>query len=78
MASRTRSRSKLSAYYDRSCDSSALFEDLEIATDPTYEEYRNRYDVLYLDMTNILGEAANGDIVSFIIKKQEDSHFCKW
>ena len=41
----------LCAYYDHTCDSSALFEDLEIAEDPDYETYRNQYSVIYLDMT---------------------------
>lgn len=41
----------LCAYYDKSCDSKALFEDLEIAGDPSFEKYLNHYDVLYLDIT---------------------------
>lgn len=41
----------LYAYYDRSSDSRALFEDLAIATMPTFEEHLNRYPTLYLDMT---------------------------
>jgi hypothetical protein len=41
----------LCAYYDKSCDSKALFEHYEIAKDPSFEEYLNRYDVIYLDMT---------------------------
>jgi hypothetical protein len=41
----------LCAYYDKSCDSRALFEDLEIAKDPSFEEHLNKYDVIYLDMT---------------------------
>ena len=41
----------LCAYYDKSCDSKALFEDLEIARDTSFEKYLNRYDVLYLDIT---------------------------
>lgn len=41
----------LCAYYDKSCDSKALFEDLEIARDPSFEKHLNQYDVLYLDIT---------------------------
>jgi hypothetical protein len=41
----------LCAYYDRTCDSKSLFEDLEIAKDPSFEEHLNKYDVIYLDMT---------------------------
>ncbi|MCD8039839.1 MAG: ATP-binding protein [Lachnospiraceae bacterium] len=41
----------LCAYYDKSCDSHELFEDLEIAGKPSYEEHLNQYDVIYLDIT---------------------------
>jgi hypothetical protein len=41
----------LCAYYDRSCDSRKLFENLKIAGDPSFEQYLNRYPVIYLDMT---------------------------
>lgn len=60
----------LCAYYDRSCDSSALFEDLEIAADQRYaDSYRkhlNQYDVLYLDMTAVIGEASLAGLVPYI------------
>jgi hypothetical protein len=42
----------LCAYYDRSCDSHALFDDFEIARDPSYEEHLNKYPVIYLDVTD--------------------------
>lgn len=41
----------LCAYYDKSCDSRALFADLEIATDTSFEKNLNRFDVIYLDIT---------------------------
>jgi hypothetical protein len=41
----------LAAYYDRSCDSRSLFEDLEIAKDDSFVENLNKYDVIYIDMT---------------------------
>ena len=41
----------LCAYYDRSCDSRELFQDLEIASDPSFEEHLNKYPVIYLDLT---------------------------
>ena len=34
----------LCAYYDRSCDSSSLFEDLEIAGHPSYPKHLNQYN----------------------------------
>lgn len=41
----------LCAYYDKSCDSRELFNDLEIAQDPSFEMHLNKYDVIYLDIT---------------------------
>lgn len=60
----------LCAYYDKTCDSAVLFDDLKIAADKsmneTYRQYLNRYDVIYLDMTNIMGKAGARNTVSFI------------
>lgn len=41
----------LCAYYDKSCDSRALFEGLSVAEDPSFESYLNKFDVIYLDIT---------------------------
>ena len=56
----------LCAYYDKTCDSEYLFRDLAIASYERYREYLNRYDVIYLDMTGVTGEASGGNIVSYI------------
>lgn len=60
----------LCAYYDRTCDSSALFGNLQIAADRgmngTYKQHLNKYDVIYLDMTNIMGKAGAENAVSYI------------
>lgn len=60
----------LCAYYDRSCDSSALFDDLEIAVDQnyaaSYHKYLNQYDVIYLDMTAVIGETSLEDLIPYI------------
>lgn len=58
----------LSAYYDCSCDSSALFDDLSIAEDPSYHSHMNQYLVVYLDITNILGKTTPDHVVAFIEK----------
>ncbi len=42
----------LCAYYDKSCDSSALFDRFEIAGDASYREHLNKYRVIYIDITN--------------------------
>lgn len=42
----------LCAYYDKSCDSRELFKGLAIEKDPSFEEHLNKYNVLYLDVTD--------------------------
>ena len=44
----------LAAYYDHSCDSRSLFTDLQIASNPSFEEHLNKYPVIYLDMTTFI------------------------
>lgn len=60
----------LCAYYDKTCDSSALFDDLKIAVDgdmnESYRKHLNRYDVIYLDMTNVMGNAGSQNVIVFI------------
>lgn len=62
----------LCAYYDRTCDSSALFDDLEIARSEefksTYAKHLNKYDVIYLDMTGIIGTTPKENTVPFIVR----------
>lgn len=59
----------LCAYYDKTCDSSILFDDLAIAGNETYLDHLNKYDVIYLDMTNIIGEAKKYEIVPYMKRK---------
>jgi hypothetical protein len=57
----------LCAYYDKSCDSRSLFEDLEIAKDPSFEEHLNQYDVICLDMTTLISDCGDiKDIVNYL------------
>lgn len=57
----------LCAYYDKSCDSKSLFEDLEIAQYASFEEHLNRYDVIYLDITWFISICEKGrNIVEYI------------
>ena len=60
----------LCAYYDQSCDSSGLFDDLEIANDPAYREHLNQYNVIYIDITSIIGEVSGIDGVIPFIREQ--------
>lgn len=62
----------LCAYYDRSCDSRVLFEDLMIFRDDSFEKHLNKYDVLYLDITLFITNAYDikntvTDIVSKVV-----------
>lgn len=43
----------LCAYYDKTCDSSGLFDGKAISEDKSYRQYLNKYDVIYIDMTDI-------------------------
>lgn len=55
----------LYAYYDCSCDSRSLFEDLLIAKDATFEEHMNKYYAIHLDMTTfVVGVASVDDVVN--------------
>jgi RecB family endonuclease NucS len=59
----------LAAYYDRSCDSRKLFEDLEIAGDATFEEHLNKYPVIYLDLSAFAGRIGQGGVVDLMDRK---------
>jgi len=63
----------LCAYYDHTCDSHSLFDGYEISKDESYKTHLNQYQVIYLDMTQVMAEADEDneckDIVSFIRKK---------
>lgn len=47
----------LCAYYDKSCDSRELFDGLEISRDASFEKYLNKYNVIYLDITEFTSDA---------------------
>ena len=56
----------LCAYYDRSCNSRSLFEGLEIASHPSFEEHLNKYPVIYLDLTDFVTRFKDDGIVAHI------------
>ncbi len=56
----------LAAYYSRGCDSQELFAGYSIAEDPMYQEYLNRYDVIFLNMQQFLIEAASGKVTEYL------------
>jgi hypothetical protein len=52
----------LAAYYDKTCNSKALFDKFEIAGKDGYTEHMNKYDVIQLDIADIrteLGTSTN-------------------
>lgn len=63
----------LAAYYDRSCDSSCLFEHLNIASDDSYQTYKNNYDVIFLEMQQLIIDAGGADnLTGYLLKELSD------
>ena len=59
----------LYAYYDCSCDSHSLFDDLAIARDASYEKHLNKYYTIHLDITSfITGASAKETIVDEMVE----------
>ena len=58
----------LCAYYCTECNSAPLFDDLEIAKDGTYREHLNQYNVLALDIADIIGKSSIDNMLSFMTK----------
>ncbi len=59
----------LAAYYDHSVDSRALFADLQIVNDPSFEQHLNKYPVIYLDLSAFTERFKNDSIVDKIKEK---------
>ncbi|MBR4985515.1 MAG: AAA family ATPase [Proteobacteria bacterium] len=59
----------LCAYYCVGCNSAPLFDDLEIAKHETYKEHLNQYNVLALDIADIIGKSSLDDMLSFITQR---------
>ena len=59
----------LCAYYDYTCDSHELFKRYEISKSASYEEHLNQYQVIYLDMSQIVGESGDIDVITYIKQK---------
>ena len=63
----------IDAYYSRGCDSKELFAPYEIAEDPDFEKYLNKFNVLHFDVASFLNE--QGDVSETI--KRMDSRLLK-
>lgn len=44
----------LSAYYDRTIDTGALFSDFLISSDPSFKTYQNQFDVIHINMLDFI------------------------
>ncbi len=44
----------MKAYYSKSCNSEKIFEDLEIAQSSKFKEHLNKYDVIAIDIQNMV------------------------
>ncbi len=59
----------LAAYYDHSCDSAHLFDDLEIAGHGDYREHLNGYNVILLDIAALIGPDDPAELVASITER---------
>ena len=60
----------LNAYYDKSCDSRHLFEDLQIAKDPDFEKFLNKFNVIFLDLSAFTPRFKDSDDIVKDIEKE--------
>lgn len=60
----------LCAYYDKGCDSRALFEGLEISKNDLFDEFINKFNVIYLDITLFISKTAK---IRNVVKEINDA-----
>lgn len=60
----------LAAYYGRGTDTREMFAPFEIASEPSFEEHANRYEVLFLNMQDFLSESENMEGMVALITKR--------
>ncbi len=56
----------VAAFYSRGCDSRALFEGLEVSRRDGWDEHLNQYNVLRLDMAEVMQAAEGTDAVAAV------------
>lgn len=68
----------LCAYYDKTVDSHELFAPWKISKEIDYETHLNQYNVIYLNMTDVMAETEQADFVPFIkrgiLRELKDSY----
>ena len=60
----------LAAYYCRTCESKKLFQGLKIAKTPSFEKYLNKYDVIFVNMQQILSSAGSAELMVAYLQKK--------
>ena len=60
----------LVSYYGYGFDSHELFDGLDIARDPSFEKHLNAYDVIFLDITDIVERLKTGPCVASAIQRE--------
>ena len=66
---KTMAANMISAYYDRTVEGEKLFHGLEIGTNPSFDAFRNRFDVLRLNMQEFLSASKNVDELLQMLKE---------
>ncbi|MBQ9609708.1 MAG: AAA family ATPase [Lachnospiraceae bacterium] len=56
---KTMAMNMLAAYYGKNCDSRELFAQFKIADDETFEKYLNKYNVIQINMRDLISGADN-------------------
>ncbi|MBQ7724391.1 MAG: AAA family ATPase, partial [Lachnospiraceae bacterium] len=67
----------LSAYYSRGCDSSGLFKDYKISSSPGYEDKRNKYNVIKIDMNSEYQNTKDKDRLIDILSEKIIREICE-
>lgn len=67
----------LCAYYDQSCDSHNLFQDLRVAEDPNFKQFLNKYPVIYLDMTSFMSKYGIQANLVKLIQRDVKNELCE-
>ena len=58
---KTMAAEMLIAYYSCGCDSREMFQGLEIANHPSFDEHLNQYNVLFLNMQRFLSRTGSSE-----------------
>lgn len=60
----------LAAYYSYGCDSGKDFQSLEIAEHPSFEEQRNKYDTIFINMQEFLSRTKSVPDMLDLLKRR--------